>query len=290
MDYLISRILSAFLSGMLMSQAGSFIQLGTRNILASPSTLGFDGLAVLWLLVFHTIVLALGVDSSALAAVAWGAPLFMLIGGLFSLLLKGQRRFEKIILLGLTFNLMVGAVFSLWQFFFLAFNLPFPVELWFGHFRFAAQESVYLLLLTELLLLLGLLGTWREMMIFSLGNALSENWVLKTRRLYSFLFISVSLGTFIVVALFGAFSFLGLVFPIVSRKLWFKRLDLKGEILVGSVFNGLCLMLIDVVCYYFPIWGAELPVGLLVTAVGAACLIILLWKSDSRELLAKPKK
>lgn len=290
MEYLTGRLLCAFLSGLLMSQAGSFIQLGTRNILSSPSTLGFDGLSVLWLLFFHSILLALGTDPSVFSTVFWGLPLFFLVGLLFSSLLKGRGRFEKIILLGLTFNLMVGAVFSLWQFFFMAFNLPFPVELWFGHFRFASSEAFYLLLITEICLLTGLFYMWKEIMLFSLGNALADNWGLQSKKLYSFLFVAVSVGTFIVVALFGAFSFLGLVFPIVSRKLWFKRMDLKGEILLGSVVNGGILMLIDLICYYFPIWGAEVPVGLIITAVGAASLILLLWKSDSRELLANPNK
>src|SRR5690606_27272512 len=113
------------------------------------------------------------------------------------------------------------------------FNLPFPVELWFGHFRFAAPDSLLALIFIEVVLLGGLFIFWKELMLFSLGPNLGENWQLKAKKLYSFLFLAVGLGTFIVVALFGAFSFLGLVFPIVSRKLWFNRMDLKGEILFG---------------------------------------------------------
>lgn len=290
MSYVISRLLCSLMSGILISQAGSFIQLATRNILASPSTLGFDGLAVLWLLVFHSVVIFLGKDPNSIVLFTAGAPVFIGVGFLFSSLLKGQMKFERIILLGLTFNLLVGAVFSLWQFFFMAFNLPFPVELWFGHFRFASMENLYLLLLIEVLLLTGLVFQWKELSLFSLGHAISMNWKLREKSLYVFLFISVSLATFVVVALFGAFSFLGLVFPIVSRKLWFKKMDLKGEILFGSVINGIALMLIDFVCYALPVWGAEVPVGLIVTAIGAVSLILLLWKSDSRELLANQSK
>ncbi len=57
MDYFLVRMMCSFMVGVLLSQAGSLVQLGTRNILASPSTLGFDGLAVLWLLIFHLVSL-----------------------------------------------------------------------------------------------------------------------------------------------------------------------------------------------------------------------------------------
>jgi iron complex transport system permease protein len=289
MDYLSTRLLCSFLVGVILSQTGSFIQLGTRNILASPSTLGFDGLAILWLLIFHSLTI-FSQDSSAISFILLGAPMFIGVGFLFSRFLNGSIKFERIILLGLTFNLLVGAVFSLWQFFFLAFNLPFPVELWFGHFRFASAENLQILFLAEVVILAALFWRWKDLLLYSLGSSLAKNLNLKEKGLFSFLFISVAVGTFVVVGLFGAFSFLGLIFPIISRRLWFKRFDLSGEILLGAIVNGLALMLIDTLCYFFPILGAEVPVGLIVTAIGAVSLILLLWRSDSRELLAKSRK
>ena len=290
MDYLVIRLICSFLTGLLLSQTGSFIQLGTRNILASPSTLGFDGLAILWLLIFHSLILFIDGSSSTYALIIFGLPIFIILGVVFSYFNQGIIKFERVILLGLTFNLFVGAIFSLWQFLFLAFNLPFPIELWFGHFRFVTYESLFILLLTEFLIVLGLVYRWRDLLLYSLGGSIAKNLNLNIRGLYLYLFISVALGTFVVVALFGAFSFLGLVFPIISRNLWFKRFDLKGEIILGAIINGIFLMLIDLVCYSSPIYGAEIPVGLIVTALGAMGLIFLLWQSDSRELLAKIRK
>lgn len=279
MDYLTLRLLSALLCGMIISQTGSLIQLGTRNILSSPSTLGFDGLAILWVLIFHTVMVFLGQEMSPLI----GAPIFILIGLFFARTLSRRRNYERPILLGITFNLFVGAIFSLWQFLFLAFNLPFPVELWFGHFRFVTSDALWALLLVEVFVVSGLLFLRKDFLLYSLGQGLSENWKLNEKRFFSFSFVAIAVGTFTVVSLYGAFSFLGLIFPLVARKIWFKRGDLKGEILLGSLINGLFLMLIDFVCYSFPVLGAELPVGLIVGAVGAASLIILLWNS-----LAKP--
>ncbi len=288
MDYLIVRLICAVLAGAILSQAGSLIQLGTRNILASPSTLGFDGLAVLWVLVLHTGLILVGSEPTFALTIGLGTVLFLAVGLFFSSFFQKNLRIERLILIGLTFNLLIGAVFSLWQFLFVAFNWPFPVELWFGHFRFSNPESALVLLAVEVSIIAGWAFFRREFILFSLGEAVSGNLILRTGRLYHYMFLAISLGTFVVVALFGAFSFLGLVFPIVARKLWFKRFDLTGEFLIGALVNGCLLMAVDLGCYLFPVFGAEIPVGLIACGVGALSLILLLWKFDNRlEILAK---
>lgn len=291
MEYLISRFLSAFLTGMILSQTGSYIQMSTRNVLASPSTLGFDGLAILWVLIFHSILVFSGGDQNSLILFLSGIPMFIGVGVIYSRFMGKQKNIERLILIGLTFNLLVGAIFSLWQFLFLAFNKPFPVELWFGHFRFAGLETLLILGVVELFLLFGQFYFRREINLFSLGENISRNLKLNEAGLYRFFFIAISLGTFSVIALFGAFSFLGLILPFVARKLWFERFDLKGELLMGAGVNAFFFMLIDVLCYQFPVYGAEIPVGLIATGLGAVSLILLLWKSsNSFEILAKSRK
>lgn len=291
MDYLVPRLLCALFSGIIISQTGSLIQMGTRNILASPSTLGFDGLSVFWILVLHSVMLIFGYDQPLATLFFFGVPFFIFVGWFFARFIIRSKNIEKLVLLGLTFNLLVGAIFSLWQFLFLAFNLPFPVELWFGHFRFANLEALGILFVLEACLIIGWCYLKKEFQLFSLGKTVATNWKLNEKVLFSFLFIMVAVGTFSVVSLFGAFSFLGLVFPILARKLWFRSYDLPGEFLWGALVNGLLLMLIDLVCYSFPVFGAEIPVGLIATAVGALSLIFLLWNSDRHlEILAKTKK
>ena len=291
MEYVAIRFLCALLAGTLLSQTGSLIQLSTRNILASPSTLGFDGLSIFWILIFHSVLIAFGLEHSLIALILVGLPVFIVTGIIYSSFIRRYQSIEKLILMGLTFNLLIGAVFSLWQFLFLAFNLPFPVELWFGHFRYSSQEGLLLLILLEAIFVFFWFLLRRELNLFSLGKSVARNLNLKQNNFYPFIFISLSIGTFAVIALFGAFSFLGLVFPILARKLWFQKFDLKGEFLVGALVNGLFLMFIDILCYFFPVYGAEVPVGLIATGVGAVSLILILWKSDSRlEILAKTQK
>jgi len=277
MDYLLIRMTSSFFAGVLLSHSGSLIQLGTRNILASPSTLGFDGLSILWLLIFHSASLYFNFNFPVEWTFLISAPLFIGLGIFFPRFLKGHLKFEKIILLGLTFNLLVGAIFSLWQFLFMAFNLPFPVELWFGHFRFSSASSLMVILATELAVIFGLKHHFKDLRMYSIGPAMTLNWGIDEKRLFRFIFVTVAITTLVVVNLYGAFSFLGLIFPILARKMWFKNSDLQGELYRGALFNGICLMLIDCLCYFFPIYGAEIPVGLLVTGIGAVSLICILW-------------
>jgi iron complex transport system permease protein len=287
MDYLIPRLLAGLLSGVILSQSGSLIQLSTRNVLAGSSTLGFDGLSVLWILLVHSLFLFFSIDEPVVALVS-GVIVFIFLGMFFANFYLKNKMISKLILLGITFNLFVGAIFSLWQFFFLAFNLPFPVELWFGHFRYADWSSVVVLVLFEMIILVGWIFFRKNLALFSLGQTVSRNFRLHERKLLTFLFVSLSVGTFLVINLFGAFSFLGLLFPIVARKTWFKKFDLTGEVFLGAFVNGVVLMLVDALCYFFPILGAEIPVGLMATVVGAVSLIGLLVRSDNRlEILAK---
>lgn len=277
--------------GTILSQTGSVLQLSTRNILAGPSTLGFDGMSILWILISHSVLLYFQIEPTFQLILISGLFPFFLLGVWFAFFLNKFKKVEKLIFMGLIFGLLVGAVFSLWHFLFLAFNLPFPVELWFGHFRFADIQSTTFLILLEFFLLTGWMIYRKELKLFSLGPDVGANFNLKVKNLYYFIFISISLATFVIITLFGSFSFLGLIFPLISRKMWFKKFDLDGEVVVGGIVNGLVLMAVDLLCYFFPIMGAEIPVGLIATAVGALSLILILIHSDNRlEILANRQK
>lgn len=278
MDYLILRLVASFTCGVLLSQSGSFIQISTRNILAGPSTLGFEGLSVLWILLAHSILVFSGFEAEWL--VLAGLPVFGFIGYYLGSVAEKGKSLERILFLGLSFNLLVGAVFSLWQFLFLAFNLPFPVEVWFGNFRFATSFTVGALIIFEILVLILISGNWKNLRLYSLGPSIAAAHSSQGTRLYKFFFVVSLTSTFIVLALFGAFSFLGLILPLVARRLWFRKFDLKGEIYLGAVMNGLVFMIFDYLCYQFPIMGAEIPVGLLASVVGAVCLIGLIGASN----------
>jgi iron complex transport system permease protein len=158
MDYEIIRIISAFFAGGLLSLGGSFTQVATQNELAGPSTLGFDGLVVLNILVAHLYISFVGTTMELeLLSLFFFALCFLLI----KFIVK-QKKSEtiytnsassgvgKIILIGLCFNLFIGAIFSLMHFFFLSKSMEFPVQLWFGNFKYATESSLIILVFTFL--------------------------------------------------------------------------------------------------------------------------------------------
>jgi len=290
MDYVITRLVCAFLCAVIISQTGSLTQLASRNMLASPSTLGLDGLSVVWLLFFYSLSLVFHFELSSLSVFFIGLPVFVLIGFLFSKFVPASQKMDKLIFLGLTFNLLVGAIFSLCQFLFQALNLPFPSELWFGHFRFPMMEFIPFLLTFEAFILFGIYRFRMELIMHSLGGSFSNSNFQRKNFFFLFIFLSISVGTFLVVSFFGAFSFIGLIFPLIARKLFLRKFDLMGEIILGSFLNGMIFTLIDFICYEFPILGAEIPMGLLSTSIGAVGLILLIWYSNKREKLAKLNK
>lgn len=289
MNYLILRLLSSFISGVILSQSGSMIQIGTRNILASPSTLGVEGLSVLWILSLHSLFLLLGMSGEYV--IYAGLPVFIFIGYYLGGFAGKGHRMERVLFAGLTFNLLVGAIFSLWQFFFMAYNLPFPMEVWFGNFRYTELNSVIMLFGFEIVLMVVAAKFWSKLELYSLGPGVSRAHGVSGRSLYSVLFIFSFTGTFLVISFFGAFSFLGLLFPIIARKMWFSSHDLKGEIFFGAITNGLIFMLVDYACYRFTVMGAEIPVGLIASVMGALCLIAIIVRGRSAgDFLANARK
>lgn len=276
-----TRLVASCAAGILMSLMGSFIQLRSQNILASTSTVGLDSLSVLWILIFHSLTTVLAVEVSFTTQIFCGVLIFSLFG--FYIAKVSERKFniQKLLLLGLSLNLFVGALYSLWQFLFLAFNFDFPTELLFGHFRFVSLRELMPILFMVMIFFGGLKVFWQQLEIFSAGPEITRLAGINYQKMSQFFLIISSVSIFLLVFFFGGFAFLGLVLPIVSRGLWFNRWGLKGEFIWGSLFNGLLFMLIDFVCYSFPVVGAEIPVGLLSGVMGSLALILILRKTNT---------
>src|SRR5690554_130190 len=168
------RLTASFCAGTLMSLMGSFIQLRSQNILASTSTVGMDSLSVLWILLFHSLTVILGWEVSFLPQMLLGIGVFVFFGIYISKLTEKKFNLQKLLLLGLALNLFVGALYSLWQFLFLAFNFEFPTELLFGHFRFVGMNELLPVVVILLLFFLGLKLYWREIEIFSTGPEITR--------------------------------------------------------------------------------------------------------------------
>lgn len=281
------RILCAFFVGYGITLSGSLSQLTTNNSLASPSTLGMDGLSVVSLLLAQGLIVAnvFSISSELLSLIVF--CIFFLIISVVFLSLKPRDLWQylnmkQIILLGLAFNLMVGAIFSVIQFMFIALNYEFPTGLWFGHFKHAQIENLIILIIPSILIWIYCLRNAAKFNAINLGVFVAQGIGIDVEKFQKINLLLALLLTGIVVSFFGVFSLLGLVLPHVLRSLKFFKTDMRAEILIGPFLGGLLIALIDLGCYNFVFYGAELPVGMISSVVGAFALTLVLLRSSIR--------
>lgn len=288
-DFDFLRIVAAFFVGFCLSISGSLTQHVTQNPIAGPSTMGFDAAAVVCVLfafIFKSYF------SFTLSNEVLGFLFFVLALPVFFIFLRifknfGYKALTTYILLGLCFNLFVGAIFSVMQFFFMSLNVEFPSGLWFGNLRFVNKESVLFIGIYGFFLYFITIYLSKKLRLLSLGQGISKNLSLNPRFLInSSLFLSL-VTTVIVVNLFGVFSFLSLIFPLTLRSFPFFESKIKNEFLVGSLVVGLFLSVIDLLCYNFPVLGIEFPLGMVSSVVGSLVFMILLFKKFSMNNFAK---
>jgi iron complex transport system permease protein len=289
MEFDLIRILFAFLCGHFLCVSGSLSQLVTNNNIASPSTLGMDGVAVLMVIVAQGMISIAGVNveieilSFVLFIVLYCA---ILIRGKFSSLklessknIWQQTNIKQVILLGLTFNLFVGAVFSVIQFMFMALNFEFPSALWFGSFKQVDTNWIFPFVIMAVICQWRLKTLAGGLSKLNLGAGHAQAMGVDIGKLQrSSLQLSLVL-TFLVICFFGVFSFLGLIFPHILRSFKVFRTNMRAELLFGPIIAGLILAIIDWFCFNYTYQGAELPVGMVSGVIGSFFLIFLILRA-----------
>ncbi len=273
------RSCSSFMVGIILSLNGSLVQFFMGNVLADVSTLGANALAVLLVLISYLID---GPNKIFF-------PFFLLVLIFLLFLWSGKKKQtwplwkksspDRILLIGLCFNLLVGAIFSLGHFIFLALNRPFPSSLWYGSVRFTHSYmffSLVVLLIFNYLFLGPKLISSLEMINLGRRFALGQR-VMEFRIAPNIIFISL-VNSVVIISFFGVFSFAGVVFPLILRLFSPFRFSLQKEIYGGALFSGFAFFILDFCCYNFPLYGVELPLGLLTILIGPLFLFFYLLK------------
>lgn len=279
------RVLCAFLCGFGLTLSGSICQLTTNNSLASPSTLGMDGVGVGCLILAQTILSTLDLPLSLeIASFSVFLIIFFLLDGLlFRMRSKSLWQFlnlKQIILLGLAFNLMMGAIFSVLQFMFMALNYEFPTGLWFGHFKHANMQSLLVLGLSFSAVWLYCFKTSERFNFINLGVHIAQGMGINVERFQKLNLLFALFITGTIISFFGVFSFLGLVLPHILRSFGVFKTNMQKEVIWGPWLGGLVIAIIDICCYNFVFYGAELPVGMISSVIGALSLILLSFKMN----------
>lgn len=278
LDFL--RIVFAFICGHAICLSGSLTQIVTSNSLASPSTLGFDGLVVLVLLVAHFFTTFVFEFSLGFTSYAFFLSL-ILIGAAFTKLRplnQGQLKMNQVILMGLGFNLLIGAVFAVVQFLFMAMNYQFPSGLWFGNFRAAGIEILWVLAPT---LGIALAGSWslaKSLGLINVDTTIAQSLGVDVGRTQKKALVLALFLTGSTICFFGVFSFLGLILPHLMRNISWFRGKIRNELLYAPIVAGTLLSILDQLCYNFTFYGAELPVGMVSSVLGSLLLVLIVMK------------
>ncbi len=278
----ILRILAAFMIGFILSSSGSFAQLLTQNPLASASTLGIQALALLALILGFVIEAMFNVGDYIFI----GLIVFLVFATTFFWLAFGQKRvetsfFNKLIIYGIGINLLIGAIYSLLQFVLMNMGVQFPSELWFGSLKFVDLREFIILFIVFLIFFLLSLFKSKELRLFMIGRdfALSfkHDFVFLEKKIFFLMLICVG----VVTVLFGVFSFVGLIFPHLLRSFGFFKKDIFHEVFYGGLLSGVVFLILDQICYHFPVSGAEIPVGMVISVLGPLIFLKVYLKSKA---------
>ncbi len=293
MEINIVRFFCAFFAGGLLSLSGSLIQGVTQNELAGPSTLGLNALIILMVLTAHGCNIFFGFNVP-LEYLSLGILLIsiVVVVPIYKIFKKKSYKYANrfsssisfYILLGLCFNLFVGAIFSVMQFLFMTVGLEFPAELWYGNFRFTDPKMLILLSLIALFIYVILLKLSKKLRVLSFGNDLAVALKIDVERLQKISIYISFLAVGVVTCFFGLFAFVGLICPHLLRTIPFIGRNIRKELLWGGPICALLFAFLDLLCAQCTFYGAEIPVGMISALAGTFVLLIVL---GSRILRAR---
>ena len=266
------RVLAGLLAGLGLSTAGVLLQTVTANELASPNIIGINsgaGLAVILLLTFAPeagTLLPLGAFLGA-----FGASLVILAVG--SRL--GSSR-SGILLIGIAVTTLFNAAIS-----FLSL-LDEGILAQYNHFTVGSLRAVGLqeLILPGIIIFCGFalaLILSGRLGVLSLGDAAAAALGIRVKGLRIGAMACAAACAAAVVSFAGLLGFVGLVVPHIARALVGER---PGKMLpVAALTGGILVILADLLgrTLFAP---SELPVGILMSLIGAPYFLILLLRRN----------
>lgn len=268
----LSRALSAFATGGLLSLAGALMQVLVRNPLADPYVLGISGGAA----VAALLAMLLGLGGVWLTGSAFAGALFAM--ALVFGLARGRGSWTptRLLLTGVVLAAGWGALIS----FILAIspdsNMRGMLFWLMGDLSFAHSPIPALFML-----LLGLLVSWplgRDLNVLIRGELQAGALGIDSSRVQTILFLLASLLTATAVVQAGSIGFVGLVIPHIMRLIGLTdhRLLLPAAALAG----GSLLVLADTLARTI-LAPQQLPVGIITALLGVPLFLYLLRREVS---------
>jgi iron complex transport system permease protein len=277
------RALLALVVGAALGASGCVLQALLRNPLADPFVLGVSGGAALG----ATLAMALGLGSLAGVWGSFSAPsFFAFVGALGATALvfaagkvRGRTTPYAALLTGVIFNAFAAAAITCVK----TLSAPDRVgEILYWLAGTLGYERYGTLAAAAGLQVLAVGFMWRNagrLNLLTLGDEDAATLGVPVERTRAVLLLAASLSVAGAVALSGLVGFVGLIVPHVLR-LWLgpdTRLLLPASVVGGAAF----LALSDTVArLLFPLFHAELPVGVVTALLGGPFFLVLLHRGE----------
>lgn len=281
-EFRLPRIVLAILIGIGMAVSGAILQSATQNGLADPGILGINSGAGFAVILYIFFTQGIRFESELLQL--YILPIFALCGALLAAFLIYIFSWKKssgvtpirLILVGIGINAAFSALIIILQLKMDPRSFTQATVWLSGNISGVSWSYTYALLPWLIVLLPIVLFKARYLNVLTLGDAMSTGLGVNVNRQRKWLLlISVGLAGSCV-AVGGGISFLGLVAPQLAKKLVGPR----NEILlpVSALVGAVLLLFSDLVSRTI-LAPSEIPIGLVVSAIGAPYFIYLLIKS-----------
>ncbi|WP_411675031.1 MULTISPECIES: FecCD family ABC transporter permease [Cytobacillus] len=281
-EFRLPRIVLAILIGIGMAVSGAILQSATQNGLADPGILGINSGAGFAVILFIFFTQGIRFESELLQLFI--LPIFALCGALLAAFLIYIFSWKKssgvtpirLILVGIGINAAFSALIIILQLKMDPRSFTQATVWLSGNISGVSWSYTYALLPWLIVLLPIVLFKARYLNVLTLGDAMSTGLGVNVSRQRKWLLILAVGLAGSCVAVGGGISFLGLVAPQLAKKLVGPR----NEILlpVSALVGAVLLLFSDLVSRTI-LAPSEIPIGLVVSAIGAPYFIYLLIKS-----------
>lgn len=264
----VPRTVAVVLAGVAVAAAGLIMQLMARNRFVEPSTVGTTESATLGILV--VTVLAPGAPLLAKMGVA---SVFAVLGTALFLAILRRLPTRNTLLIPLVGIMLGGVIAAVTTFFAYRFDLLQTLSNWMvGDFSGVLRGRYELLWIVALLTLIGFIAADR-FTVAGMGQDFTTSLGLNYARTMRLGLVIVSLISAVVVTTVGAVPFLGLVVPNIVSLIFGD--NLRRAVPWTAVFGAALVLICDIIGRTIR-YPYEVPVGMVMSVIGAVLFLVLL--------------
>lgn len=276
----VPRVLVALVAGMGLAIAGAILQNTTRNPLADPYLFGIVSGAGLGATIANLVI------NDALAGqLDIALPLAAFLGALFAItvvvfIAKILQSMDQLLLAGVAVSFMLASVTQ----FILYFGEPFAtnrVIFWLmGSLSRVEMSNFYVIVSVLLIVIIAIIALHRQIDALLLGDESAASLGVNVDKLRLLMLGLCAALTATIVAYCGGIGFVGLMIPHIVRQI--VGVTTLRLVLGSALIGGCFLIWVDIIARSALV-DAEIPIGIITSALGSIFFIFIMLKSRHRN-------